>query len=172
MPFSDNRLRPKVLGYLSAQKFSPRTVLDVGAGGGANLEFYQPWWPNSHWTALEVWPPNIERFQLGYRYDNTIINDVRNITDFYYELVIFGDILEHLPKEDSLDVLNRALDHAAYVVVALPVIHYPQGAMDGNPYEEHVSEWTWDDFGYRKDCVFSVRNDVTGSFILKGGFGK
>lgn len=171
MPWSDNRLRPEVLQFLSGHHVDswwPNTVLDVGCGGGSNLEFYKPWWPNSHWTAIEVYPPYISMFDLFYRYDSLYVDDVRNLQNFNYDLVIFGDVIEHLHKEEGFAVLRRALDQAKYVVVALPVTHYPQGEMHGNVHETHLSDWTYEELSSMDECVFAARNDVTGSFVLKG----
>jgi len=166
MPHSDNRLRPQVLTEFNHLEFEPKTVLDVGCGAGANLEFYQPWWPESKWTGLEVFGPYIDRFFLFDRYDSLIYGDVRSLTNFNYSLVIFGDVLEHMSRDEALNVLDRALEAAEYVVVALPIIHYPQGAIAGNEHETHLSDWTFDDFANMTECVFTSRNDVTGSFIL------
>lgn len=166
MPYSDNRLRPKVLGWFQEKNWTPKTVLDVGCGAGANLEFYKPWWPESKWTGLEIFPPYVGMYDLSYRYDSLIMVGVQHHEDFAYDVVIFGDVLEHLEKKESWQVLNRAIEQAGAVVVALPVVHYPQGALHGNPWETHLSDWCVEEFTDRWECKFSITNDVTGSFIL------
>lgn len=166
MPWSDNTLRPAVLNKLEYFGFVPETVLDVGCGAGSNYEFYKPWWPLSQWTGLEIFPRYVMQFSLFHRYQSLIVGDVRQVTDLTYDLVILGDVLEHMPTEDALDTLDRAVEQARMVLVALPIGHYPQGALEGNQHEEHVSEWTFEDFAGHPNCVFAVQNDVTGSFLL------
>jgi hypothetical protein len=52
-------------------------------------------------------------------------------------------LLEHMTKEQSQALVDRALTKAKYVVISIPIHHSPQGAWGGNPYEIHVKDdWT------------------------------
>lgn len=120
-----------------------KTVVDVGAGFGGWREFLGPHMPASRWTAVEIWEPYAERFMLEHRYHQVIIGDVRELVPFpAADLVIFGDVLEHMPAGDAVTVWARALAAASRLVIGIPVRPYPQGASQGNPYEAHVADWS------------------------------
>lgn len=107
------------------------TILDVGACDGKWRKLLYDY-PNV--DAVEVWRQNYEGIKHFYR--NAFH---RNIVDFaynYYDLIIFGDVIEHLTAEHAQKVLEYAFDRCSDMIVAVPFL-YPQGAMYGNPFEEH-----------------------------------
>lgn len=147
MPYSDNRLRPTGLELIRTRFSDPLaavTFLDVGAGAGTNLEFYRPWFPNSRWIAVEAWEPYVARFHLADRYATVFVDDVRSLPLPPVDVVLLGDVLEHMSVEESTEVWCRARTAArdGLVLASVPLGHYPQGAVNGNPYERHVSTWT------------------------------
>lgn len=61
--------------------------------------------------------------------------------------VVMIDVLEHIPRELGEDLLDRIWEWAyASVIIKTPNGFVSQPAMDGNPLQEHVSEWSVDDF--------------------------
>ena len=54
------------------------------------------------------------------------------------DLSLFGDILEHMTKEEAQDVMDKTLATSRLVLVSIPIIHYPQEPFEGNPYQRHV----------------------------------
>lgn len=118
-------------------------ILDVGAGLGIYARFREP---GQHWTAVEAWAPYVKSYALHTLYDHVIVADIRYL-DWQrvapLDLVICGDVLEHMSKEDALDVVHRALDHARVVLISLPVTYAAQGELLGNPFEVHVKpDWS------------------------------
>ena len=117
--------------------------LDVGPGIGTYTPFRQP---EQVWTGVEVWAPYIKAFQLEEIYDSLVVCDIRyldwsKVTPL--DVAIFGDVLEHMSKEDALNVVETALTHCRVVLVSLPLIHSEQGEVHGNPFEAHVKpDWT------------------------------
>jgi SAM-dependent methyltransferase len=151
-------------------KLSPQSVLDVGPGEGHYLEFIKGFVGDDiRVDGIEIWEPYVERFQLDKRYDNLYVGDVRNHENFDYDLVVFGDVLEHMSEEDALRVWDKASKQARYAIISIPIIHHPQGVHDSNPYEVHVEE----DWSTKKvlDSFHSIVDykefDVTGVFIAK-----
>ena len=53
-------------------------------------------------NAVEVWQPYIDQFSLANRYDKLFNMDVREMINFKYDLVILGDILEHMSEADAV----------------------------------------------------------------------
>lgn len=126
------------------RKAKPRTILDVGAGSGTYAKALAlNGYSRARMNAIEVWQPYIDKFNLEGKYSKVFKADVREWDDFNYDLVIFGDILEHMTKEEAIAVWDKVSQQAKYAVIAIPIIHYHQGEIEGNPYEKHVKEdWT------------------------------
>jgi trans-aconitate methyltransferase len=176
MPFADNRNKPWVLEQLTARVGveTIREVVDVGAGAGSNLEFYGPWFERgpvpeyARWTAIEAWEPYVERFVLS-RYARVIVADVRQIAIPVCDVVFLGDVLEHLTHDEALDVWLRARTAARWVVLSLPVVHYEQGAWEGNPFEVHLHHWDTESVLAELDGIEAMAtNETTGAFIAQG----
>jgi len=119
---------------------NPEVVLDVGAGSGTYHDALKDSGYTGHIDALEIWQPYVNKFGLEKKYRKVYTEDVRMFSDFNYDVVIFGDILEHMTKEQALSVWDKVSSQANYALIAIPIIHYHQGELDGNPYEEHVKD--------------------------------
>lgn len=115
-------------------------VLDVGAGSGtyADALFGLP----VIMEAVEAWPPAVERLKADRRYAIVYDNDIREAAGPALfrgvDVVIFGDVLEHMTTHQAHVVWDRAYQAGAYVIVSVPNSPYPQGAIDGNHLEEHL----------------------------------
>lgn len=143
MPYSDTTLRPWILDQLQERGCQDFTsVVDVGCGDGSAAVFYGPSMPQSRWTGVEIWEPYVERFGLRDKYHELVIKDVRTWLIPRADLIIFGDVLEHMPELEAIALWNRARLRAKWLVLGIPVIHLPQGAWEGNPHEAHVSTWS------------------------------
>ena len=107
-------------------------ILDVGAGGGT---YYHLLGKQYNWSAVEIWHDTAMYLSKFY---NTVFEG--SITDFWYhdeyDLVIFGDVIEHLEVEDAQECIARAKQHAKAILIALPYDN-PQGAIYGNEAEIH-----------------------------------
>jgi SAM-dependent methyltransferase len=122
-------------------KLSPQSVLDVGPGEGHYLEFIKSFiGDHIKVDGIEIWEPYVEKFQLDKRYDNLYVGDVRNHDNFDYDIVIFGDVLEHMAEQDAVTVWNKASLQARYGIISIPIVYHPQGVVENNPYEAHVVE--------------------------------
>ena len=142
MPFSLPETKPWIMDKVS--EINPKTVLDVGAGNGTYLNLIREGLGASvDVTAVEIWEPYIKEYKLNDLYNTVLQEDVREVDNFSYDLVIFGDILEHMSEDDALAVWAKVQAQAKYAIIAIPTVHFPQGAYMGNPYEAHVKDdWT------------------------------
>ena len=145
MPWSETARRPWVLQQLRARAgllASIRSVVDVGAGAGTWHTFLSPYLPNAWWTAVEIWEPYVERFKLPERYDEVLVSDIRSLIPLPdADLYLFGDVLEHMPPIDAVEVWRRAREAASWLVLAIPVMPCPQGPFEGNIHEIHQADW-------------------------------
>lgn len=128
----------------------PSTVLDVGAGAGMYKLLIDRMMPSYSLPktvdALEIWKPYIDEFDLEDLYDNVYNEDVRNWDNWDYDLVILGDVLEHMSKEEAISVWDKVSKQAKFAIISIPLGHNHQDAYNGNPYEEHVTDgWNVDE---------------------------
>ena len=113
-------------------------VLDVGAGEGYYGKLIGD---RATTTAVEVWEPTVRHLETLQDYAKVIHADIRNFEYRQsYDLVIFGDVLEHLHLDEAIAVWQEAMANADIVVVSIPNGSYPQGALHGNEAETHLIE--------------------------------
>lgn len=160
MPYSDSQGKDAALGWY--QRIAPATVVDIGVGCGtyATLMREEPGQVRTgkgkgktartprrdHWTGVEAWEPYIKEFGLRDLYDELVTADARDLESdrFAVDLVIAGDVLEHMKRDEAQALIGRIQPAAANLIVSIPVLHLPQGAVNGNPFEEHIDHWTFD----------------------------
>lgn len=138
-------------------------ILDVGAGGGTYKYYFGP---NYNMEAVEIWPESIEKLK-EFKYSEIYETDIREFEyPKVYDLIIFGDIIEHLPIEDAQKVLKKAERYGKHVMVGVP-FKLEQDAIYGNEAERHIqSDLTYDLFrerypGYK---LIIGRTDLYGYF--------
>ena len=124
-------------------------VLDIGAGSGTYRKmFIKNKVPNTaHWTAIEAWEQYVKDFKLADLYNTVINQDVRQV-DFEsigaVDLTFMGDVLEHVTKQQAMDIVDRVMAISKYAVISIPIVHWPQHDLHGNPFEVHVKD-DWSD---------------------------
>lgn len=135
MAYSYSYFKEDIADYLKS-KFDKRAkILDVGAGSGTYYNYLGDYFKSM--DAVEVFEPNIKEFDLENKYRKVFNVDIKDFEYGYYDIIIFGDILEHLNVEDAQKVLEYALDRCEELVVAVPYL-YEQGICHDNVYEIHL----------------------------------
>lgn len=118
-------------------------VLDIGPGVGTYAKLLAG--PAiSRIVGVEIYPPYVKTYRLHEYYDDIIIGDVRAVELPETDVVILGDVAEHMTEAEALDVWDRcgaAARRAVYL--SIPIVHYPQGEIEGNEHEHHVVD-DWD----------------------------
>ena len=139
MPFSSEAGKASIAWALSRIPV-PKAALDIGCGQGT----YAKMFPKLQWTGVEIWEPYVEKYGLKDLYPSLQIADAREWdTDEHFDVCFLGDVLEHMPADHAIELVERAKRWADTVVISIPLGHYPQGEYDGNPHEFHVVEdWT------------------------------
>lgn len=112
------------------------TCLDVGACDGV---WYNLVGEHLQMDAVEVYEPNINSYDLKDKYNKVFNMNIKDCYYFYYDCIIFGDVLEHLTVEDAQKVLKYAEDHTKHIIIAIPFL-FEQGALYGNKYEIHIQD--------------------------------
>ncbi|MFD9903923.1 class I SAM-dependent methyltransferase [Streptomyces sp. NPDC059063] len=166
MPYSDSEGKDAALAWY--QEIEPGTVIDVGAGCGTYAQAVRAgssW--KGRWTAVEAWEPYVGRFGLAGLYDGVVIADARRLVAPFYraDLVIAGDVLEHMPRADAVQLLDKVRVHAANLIVSVPVLHLDQGAVYGNPYETHIDHWSADQMRAELSRSGTIRGEFVGDVL-------
>jgi len=125
---------------------NPQRILDVGCGYGKHgvlLREYLDPTPVVH--GIEAWEPYVEPHRLHGIYDHLYVGDVCNLGTadlISYDLVVMGDVIEHIEKQAALDLIDRI---TGWIVIATPAVHFHTDP-HLPPTEAHVSHWTAADF--------------------------
>jgi hypothetical protein len=118
----------------------PVSVLDIGPGVGTYAKLLAG--PGvGRLTAVEVWEPYVATYRLNEYYDEIIIGDARTTALPAADVVVLGDVVEHMTRDEGIDLWQRSCAAARRAVyLSIPIVHYPQGEIEHNPYEVHVEE--------------------------------
>ena len=100
MPWSNPENQQWVLNKVVQLK--PQTILDVGAGYGTYARLLRPYVP-ARYVAIEIFENYISEYKLKELYDEVWLEDVRKYVSLESDLIIFGDVLEHMSKEQTID---------------------------------------------------------------------
>lgn len=155
---------PRILAEL------PGTVLDVGAGEGTYAWLLAEHPEESEGTelvAIEVHEPYIEKYALEDLYDRVILGDARKVRFPKADVVILGDVIEHLDAPDAQKVWDKARKAARKTVLAsIPLGEHPQGAVNGNEHERHRTSWTNDSVHALGGVVASWTGHTIGCYAV------
>ena len=103
--------------------------------------------------AVDIWREYFTPVH-DYVYDNCEVFDVRKTVDGdwpaklldVYDVVFMGDVIEHLDKDEGVEVLAALKHHAKLLLISTPITPYKQGAYKRNIHEAHISKWSPEDF--------------------------
>lgn len=109
-------------------------ILDVGAGEGTYYDLLGDYFRNI--DGVEIFRPNIDNYNLESKYSNVYNVDICDFRYEYYDVIIFGDVIEHLEVEKAQEVLKYAYNRCKEMIVAVPYC-YEQGIEEDNVYEIH-----------------------------------
>lgn len=112
------------------------TCLDVGACDGKWADLLRNW---LRLDGVEIYAPNIWRNNLTDKYRMVFGDDIEEYKYNWYDLIIFGDVIEHMDVEKAQRVLEYAKSRCHDMIIGVPY-KYQQGALYGNPYEVHIQD--------------------------------
>lgn len=117
-------------------------VIDVGAGDGRWGRLLKG--KVQRLIAIEAWGKYVERYHLRDIYDEVFVEDAKNFQAWDdFDVVILGDVLEHLHRSDALKLIETLKKTKVKVFLTVPITLCPQdGMVYDNPYETHQDQWT------------------------------
>jgi hypothetical protein len=146
MPSSNKEGKSVIREWITEFGPNVKTVIDLGVGSGTYHRLFtrkSSILREAKWIGIEVWKPYIDEYDLLNRYDTIINEDIRTV-DFKklgtIDLVFAGDVLEHITKEEAIKIVNELFTVSKKIIISIPIVHYPQGEEEGNPFEIHVKD--------------------------------
>lgn len=111
-------------------------VLDVGPGAGKYGKLLGGSGRVVH--AVEIFAPYVSLFRLTETYAHVFVGNVMQFPfqKRQYDLVVLGDVLEHLSVPDAQALLSTLRKNHLPTLITVPYM-YPHPPMYGNQWEEH-----------------------------------
>lgn len=163
--------KKEITDYLKQNFDKNATILDVGAGEGTYYNYLNDYFTNIE--AVEVFKPNIDNFGLENKYNKVYNANIKDFRYDFYDIIIFGDVIEHLEVNEAQEVLKYALNRCKEMIIAVPYLN-PQGIEEDNIYEIHKQDDLTDEimkerYPYLK-CV--LKTDYYGYYIKEENYEK
>lgn len=165
----DPKFYPFMPAELDLRRFLPRNklenfkVLQVGAGSGYSALARQlPYLPFCRLNFVDIHQPYLDQAKMEFyeaEYTDFILGDIRTFDTFGYDYVFMFDILEHLPKEDSLAVMEKI---KCKQIIFIPLEKEFRPNVYGAKSQDHLSLWTEEDFksrGYKTEVLKNFHNE-------------
>ena len=146
MPKSSKEGKDIIRNWLLDFNDTVSKVVDLGPGRGTYHKYYARKariLTHAYWIGIEVWEPYLKEFGLKDIYNEMYVEDVRffNFSKIgNIDLVFAGDVLEHMTKEEAIQVVSEVLKYSKKLIISIPIIYHPQDAYEGNPFEIHIKD--------------------------------
>jgi tetratricopeptide (TPR) repeat protein len=127
--------KEETLRYIKTHYGKNCSILDVGPGDGAYGKLLNTYTKDI--DAVEYYKPYIDFFKLSEIYKNVYNADVCDFEFEYYDVIIIGDVLEHISIEGAQKLLDYMYDRADEIIIAVPY-NYEQAPVHGNEKQAHL----------------------------------
>ena len=131
-------------------------------------------------AAVEAFGPYIKRFKLHKLYDRVYANVASDLLPLEeeFDLVIFGDVLEHMSKEEGTRIWNGFRENAEFLYLSIFCkmpdkawsVGYAQqlDEWQENRYEQHLHEWAYDEVLALGPFLWQVPLPTVAAMIAEG----
>ena len=139
MPSSSRLCKRESVDYIVNNFKRSSSILDVGAGEGTYYNLLSTYGFNDI-DAVEIFEPYIEKYKLNDKYCSVFLVDVMAF-DFFiyrYDIIILGDILEHLSVKDSQKLINNIIRAEPKLILISVPYNNIQGTVNNNVHETHL----------------------------------
>jgi len=132
--------KPAILKYVLENIRKDAKILDVGFGSGVYGKLLRAFYYQNI-DGVDVYDKNIHEMGLDKIYDNIFIENILNFHFDHYDLIIMGDVLEHIELEAAQELLLRFMDDnkCSTMIISIPY-EYEQGELYGNSHEKHLQD--------------------------------
>lgn len=124
---------------------SCKSLLDVGCGHNSPVQYLKN--RPLHLVGVEAFLPAIEQSCAKGIHDvyhhSSILDILKTFGPESYESVLASDVIEHLTREDALNLIFQMEKVAQKkIIIFTPNGFLPQGEEFGNPLQKHLSGWS------------------------------
>ena len=158
MPYSSPLFDETILNQLI--KLNPSSILDIGPGAGKYGKLLRNALPKCKIDAVEPTKKYINQFGLNSIYNTIYEMNIEEYLDKHpkhrYEVVIMGDILEHLYRSKVIDYIDFLLYKSNWILCVWPT-NLPQDDYEGNGYECHRSNFKLKDLSDKFEVEFYAK---------------
>jgi len=124
-----------IINYILEHVKKADAILDVGFGSGIygkllNEKGYH------NIDGIDIYGGELEGTGLDSIYRTIFIEDIQTFKFNHYNLIIMGDILEHLPLQNAKFILKKLSLKCDHLMVSVPY-QFSQNGTLSNPYEKH-----------------------------------
>lgn len=124
-----------------------KNILDLGCGSNSPLRLLKT---PALKVGVDIFENDISISKQKKIHDKYYCKNVLNINEIFskksFDCVIALDVIEHLTKEEGFDLIKKM----EFIARTKVIIFTPNGFIpkkrEYNPYQEHKSGWTTDDF--------------------------
>lgn len=131
-------------------RLRPASMLDIGAGAGKYGSMMRRASPETWTVAVEAQAEYVEGYGLEALYDEVMVGPAEQLLlepDLTVDLVIFGDVIEHMRKSVGTDLLHYFAYRSRCILCIYPQ-KYVQYSLQGRAPEAHISVWGPQDFSW------------------------
>lgn len=149
------------------KKIKSGKVLDIGCGRGTFAKIVKSEFPNRfELHGLEIFDPYLGSVS---DYEHVWISDIRKSYMQHadnYDIFVFIDILEHMHKEEAIEIIEYLQSKNKAIIVSIPTDekHWKQDEsyIEQNPNEAHIHDWTIDEVVYDLNlCFYGTESAVS-----------
>lgn len=130
------------------------SILDVGACDAAWRKYLLEY---ENMDCVEAFKFNWVYCKMWYR--QAFLSDVKDLEYDHYDLIIFGDVIEHMDVETAQKVIEYAWPRCNDMIIAVPW-EFKQGELYGNPYERHIQDDLTPEIFNQRYPGFTVLHDT------------
>lgn len=94
---------------------------------------------------VDIWEPYVEQFDLWLKYDFVAVRDACDLILPAVHTCFSRGMCSNTCDGSTPSTSSNRIEVLQAIMVSIPIVDYPQHAHDGNPYEEHLDQWTFDE---------------------------
>lgn len=119
MPTSYLDFKQDIRNYIINKYDKDIKILDVGPGEGTYSNLLNEY---KNIDCVEIYEPYINEYGLKNKYKNIYISNILDFDFDYYDVIILGDILEHIVADDAVILINKLIDKCDEIIVNVPYL--------------------------------------------------